>query len=250
VVGVAGVVFGRAAAGGQLAWEIHGVVGWDGARWIQTIIHAAAHPRAGVLAAFLSLLTVAFGASSVAVELRSSLNAIWHVPSPVNTSGLKAILELGKQRFYSFALVAGAGVVLLVSVAVTTWGAALGRHLGGRTVGSPGPIVLPWLHGAAVLVSYLVITALFAAIYRVAPDVRLDWGDVTVGAAVTALVFTIGKQLIALYLGRAAFSSTYGAAGSLVVLLVWVYYSAQLFFLGAEFTKVYARIYGSHAAAS
>ncbi len=241
VVGIAGLFFGRAAAGGQLAWEIHNVVGWDEARTIQEIIRAAQRHHGGVLAAVLSVLTLLFGASSVVLELQSGLNTIWHAQTTSGrNSGLRAVVALGKERFFSFVLVLGAGFLLLISLLASAGIAALGRFVGPRL-----PIPEAWLHLIAFVVSCLVITVLFAAIYRLMPDVKLDWRDVVVGASVTSIIFTIGKQLIALYLGKAAFASTYGAAGSFIVLLVWVYYSAQLFFLGAEFTKVYAAAYGS-----
>jgi membrane protein len=244
VVGMAGLVFGQSAASGELAWEIHDVVGWDGARVIQAIVHSA-HPHAGMLAAFLSLLALVLGASSVVVELRSGLNTIWHIPPGPSTSTLRTLLEMGEERFYCFTLVTGGGILLVISVAASAWMSAVGRFFGPRFSVSG-----TWTRLAALLVSYVAITFLFAAIYRVVPEVRLQWNDVIIGAAVTSLIFTGGKQLIALYLGKAAFASTYGAAGSFVILLVWVYYSAQLFFFGAEFTKVYARMYGSHAAAA
>lgn len=242
MVGVAGFAFGDEAAAGQLAWEIHDVVGWDGARVIQAMIHAAHRHNAGMLAALLSMVTLIFGASSVVVELRSGLNSVWKVQPGPSKSRLKVIVEMGKERFYSILLVAGGGLLLLISVAASAWFAALSHFLKPHL-----PLFQPWLHLGALAVSYLVFTFLFAAIYRAIPEVTLKWSDVIVGASVTSFIFTAGKQLIALYLGRAAFASTYGAAGSFVVLLVWVYYSAQLFFLGAEFTKVYARTYGSHA---
>jgi membrane protein len=146
-----------------------------------------------------------------------------------------------KERFLSLLLVVAAGFLLLLSLVVSAVIAAAGRMMGPNL-----PIPEAWLHVLTFVVSFFVITFLFGAIYKVIPDVNLGWRDVAVGAAVTSLIFTIGKQLIALYLGKAALGSTYGAAGSLVVLLVWMYYSAQLVFLGAEFTKVYAEMYGSH----
>jgi membrane protein len=243
-VDMAGAIFGRAAAAGQLAWEIHDVVGWDEARMVQETINAAQGRHAGLLAAVLSTLLLLFGASSVVVELRSGLNTIWHVAPPGSSSGWKAMIEIGKQRFFSFVLILFAGCLLLISVAVSTGIATLGRLFGPAL-----PVPEAWLHVAAFLISYFVFTALFALIYRVMPDVKLEWRDVAVGASVTSLIFAAGKQAIALYLGKAAFSSAYGAAGSFVILLVWVYYSAQLFFFGAEFTKVYAATYGSRVAA-
>ena len=244
LVSVAGLVFGRAAAAGQLAWELHNIVGWQGATAIQGMLNSAPRTHVGIIAAALSLLAVVFGASSVVVELRSGLNTVWHIPTSAANSNLKAILQMGKERFYSFALVTGAGLLLLISVAASTWISTISHFVGGRL-----PLPQFWLRIAALAVSYIVITFLFAAIYRLIPDVRLQWADVIIGAAVTGLIFTLGKQLLALYIAKAAFGSAYGAAGSLVLLLVWVYYSAQLFFLGAEFTKVYARTYGSHTRA-
>ena len=243
LLGVAGLAFGRGAVEGQLAWQIHSVVGWEGARAIQALIGSAHHPHVGILATAVSIVTLALGASSVLVELRSGLNTVWHVPPGPSVSNLRMVLQMVKERFYSFILVATAGLVLLLSVAASAGIADLNKFFGpGLTLPQGG------LRLANFLTSYVLIALLFAAIYRVIPDVRLRWSDVIIGAAVTALVFTIGKQLIALYLAKATFVSAYGAAGSFVVLLVWVYYSAQLFFLGAEFTKIYARRYGSHSA--
>ena len=244
VVSTAGLAFGRAAAAGQLAWELHDIVGWQGATAIQGMVNAAPRAHVGVIAAALSILAIVFGASSVVVELRSGLNTIWHVPIVTYNSNLNAILQMGKERFYSFALVTAAGLLLLISVGASTWMASISQFAGGRL-----PLPQVWLRIAAFVASYIIVTFLFAAIYRVVPDVRLQWADVIIGAAVTGFIFTAGKQLIALYMAKAAFASAYGAAGSFVLLLVWVYYSAQLFFLGAEFTKVYARTYGSHTRA-
>ena len=240
VVGVASVFFGNDAARGQLAWEFHSIVGWDGARVIQSMLETSRSRHSGILATGLSVIALAFGASSLVVELRSSLNAIWHVPAE-RVFGLKGLAAICRERIVSSLLIVGAGFLLLFSLIASAVIAAAGRVVG------PGlPIPEAWLHALAFVVSFVVVTLLFGAIYKVIPDVNLGWRDVGVGAAVTSLIYTIGKQLIGLYLGKAAFGSTYGAAGSLVVLLVWMYYSAQLFFLGAEFTKVYAAMYGSH----
>ena len=242
-VSVAGLVFGQAAAGGQLAWAIHNVVGWDFAMAIQALIQAAQRPHTSTIAALLGVLMLAFGASSVMVELRSGLNAMWRAPTDPCSFCLKTMLRMGKERLYSFALVAGGGFLLLISLAASAWVTGVGRLLGSRLA-----VPESLLHEATFATSYLMTTALFAAVYRTLPDTKLEWRDVAVGACITSLIFTVGKQIIALYLIKAAFASTYGAAGSIVVLLVWVYYSAQLFFLGAEFTKVYARTCGSHRA--
>lgn len=240
VVGVASLFFGNAAARGQLAWEFHNIVGWDGARLIQSMVESSRSHHSGILATGLSVIALMFGASSVVVELRSDLNTIWHVLPRESTSGLKALVAMGKERFVSFLLIVAAGFLLLLSLVASAL-----ITVAGRLVGPNLPVPEAWLHVLTFVVSFLVITVLFGAIYKVMPDLDLEWRDVAVGASVTSLIFTTGKQIIALYLGKAAFGSTYGAAGSLVVLLVWMYYSAQLFFLGAEFTKVYAAMYGS-----
>jgi membrane protein len=243
VVAIAALAYGKQAAQGQLFWQIRGLMGEEGARTIQGLLQSAYKPGASALATILGLLTLAIGASSVVVELRGALNTIWHVPSDPNST-LSGILTIAKERFYSFAMVLGVGFLLLVSLVLNACIAAVGKFFGGFLPANEG-----LLQAATSVVSFLVITGLFAAIYKFIPAVRLKWSDVIVGASVTALLFTVGKHLIGLYLGKASFGSTYGAAGSLVVVLVWVYYSSQLFFLGAEFTKVYTRKFGSQFAA-
>jgi membrane protein len=243
IVAVAALVYGQEAARGQLVWQIQGLVGTDGAKAIQGLVQGAYKPGTGVIATLLGFLTLAFGASSVVVELRDALNTIWHVPLDRGGTGLSSIFRLAKERFYSFAMILGIGFLLLVSLVLNAWIAAMGKFF---TSALPTPESL--LHMATFLISFLVITFLFAAIYKMLPGVSLKWSDVAVGASVTSLLFTIGKQLIGLYLGKTSFGSTYGAAGSLVIVLVWVYYSAQLFFLGAEFTKVYTKTFGSQFA--
>ena len=239
-VAVGAALFGREAAEGQLAWQVHSLMGPVGAQAIQEVVRGAHKPGAGAIAAILSILTLAFGATSVAVELHDALNTIWHVKSQ-DGSFFRRVLDFGKERFFSFMLVLGGGFVLVVSLIWSAWIAAMGK-LFGSVLAIPEVI----LHITTFFVSLIAITLVFAAIYKIVPDVPLTWGDVIVGATVTAIIFTIGKQLLALYLGKVSLGSPYGAAGSLVTVLVWVYYSAQLFFLGAEFTKVYARSYGSH----
>jgi membrane protein len=240
IVAVAALAFGREAAEGQLARQISGVVGLDGARAIQDVIRAATKTQGGVIASVLSLLTVAIGGSAVVMELRDALNSIWHVPADPSKTGFASIGVMLRQRFHSFVMVLGVGILLMVSLLWSTWIAGVGKFFGSSLA-----IHESILHIIAFLISFVVITLLFAAIYKIVPDVQLQWSDVWVGASVTSLTFTAGKQLIGLYLGKAAVGSTYGAAGSLVLVLVWVY-SAQLFFFGAEFTKVYARKHGSH----
>jgi membrane protein len=242
IVAVAALIYGQEAARGQLVWQIQGLVGSESAKTIQGLILSAYKPGTGIVASLLGLLTLAFGASSVVVELRDALNTIWRIaPDPRNT-GLAGIVWMAKERFYSCALILGVGFLLLVSLVLNAWIAAMGRFF---------VIFLPTseavLHAGAFSISFFVITFLFAAIYKLLPDVHLRWSDVVIGASATSLFFTAGKQLIALYLGKASFASTYGAASSLVIVLVWVYYSAMLFFLGAEFTKVYTKTFGSHS---
>jgi membrane protein len=240
VVAVAALAFGQKAAQGQLIWEIQDLVGTEGARAIQGLIQSAYKPAAGTTATVLGVLTLVFGASAVVVELRDALNIIWHVPAAANFSSLRSFFGLIRERFYLFGLTLGVGFLLLVSLALNAAIAALGSLFGSLLPASESV-----LHLAVFLISFLVITFLFAAIYKFLPDVQLKWSDVIVGACFTSLLFTIGKQLIGIYLGKASFGSTYGAAGSLVIVLVWVYYSAQLFFFGAEFTKCYTATFGS-----
>jgi membrane protein len=225
-VALAALVYGQKAAEGQLASEIGGVAGPEAARAIQEIIRGGAQPRVGLIATLLGLAILAFGASSVFVELRDSMNTIWHVSLPPCRNNIAAVIRLIRYRFYSFATVLGTGFLLLVSLVLNAWTAAM-------------RIVVP--RGVIWIISYLLITVLFAALYKIVPDVELRWRDVAPGAAITSLLFMIGKEFIGLYFAHATFGSTYSAAGSPIVVLLWLYYSAQLFFWGAEFTKVYAK---------
>jgi membrane protein len=229
-VALAAVVYGQAAAEGRLASEVGGVAGPEAARTIQEIIKGAHQPRVGVIATLLGLAALAFGASSVFMELRGSMNTIWHVSLPRDRNNAATILRLVMDRFYSFATVIGTGFLLLVSLVLSSWMEAVG-------------IIVP--RAATWIISCLIIAMVFAALYRIVPDVDLKWTDVTLGAIITAILFMIGKQFMGLYFAHASFGSTYSAAGSPIVVLLWVYYSAQLFFWGAEFTKTYAKTLGS-----
>ena len=242
LLGIAGLAFGRTAAQGQLLWQIRTVIGAPGARAIQALMIAANKPSTGLLATILGLVTVFFSATSAVVELTDALNTIWRVPATTTASGLRAVVVYLKQRSLSFALVAGVGLFLLISLFVNAWLAAVGKYFSGLLPSSEG-----FLEILNFIVSFLVLTFLFAVIFRVLPNVRLNWSDVAIGAGVTSLLFTVGKLVIALYLGKSTVGSAYGAAGSFVVLLVWIYYSALVFFLGAEFTKVYTQTVGSHS---
>jgi len=227
---VAGQVLGEKAARGQLMWQIQDLVGTAGAKAIQGLMQTN-HSTATTTV--LGLLTLALGTSAVVMELRDALNTIWRVPSGP-FAGLRGLLRVAKERAYLFGLIVAAGLLLVVSLALNTIAEALSQEFG------PFLPVSPLLvQGILFFSSYAVITLLFAAIYKLVPDVKLRWSDVIVGAAVTALFFTLGKHAIGAYLGRAPYGSTYGPAGSFLIVLLWIYYSAQLFFFGAEFTRVY-----------
>lgn len=238
VIAIAGLAFGKAAAEGEIVSQMEGLVGPDGARMLQGMIEQASRPTSGMVATAASLATMFFGASGVVGQLQGSLNQIWHAPPPdPNSSAVKSAL---RRRAVAVGLILGVGFLLLVSLAVSAALAAL-HELVEKNVPLLGELLPP----LNLAFSFLVITALFAMIYKLLPDVDLEWKDVWIGAAVTAVLFSIGKSLIGLYLGRAGVASVYGAAGSLVLVLLWIYYSAQLLFVGAEFTEVYARLYGS-----
>ena len=225
-VAVAAVVFGQEAAQGRLASEIRGLAGPDLARTVQGVIRGAYKPRTGVIATLAGLATLAFGSSSVFVELHDAMNIIWNVPSPRDRTNAATVIRLIRDRFYSFLTVLGTGFLLLASLVLNAWIAAM-------------KISVP--RAATFLMSSLIIAVLFAVLYKIVPDVTLKWSEVAPAAIVTALLFTIGRQLMGLYFAHTSFESTYGAAGSPIVVLLWVYYSAQLFFWGAEFSKVYTK---------
>jgi membrane protein len=234
-IAVAGLVFGREAAQGRIVGQLEGVMG-PAAGAIETSLANSQDTSAGTLSAIIGLATLVWSASSLFGQLQESLNTIWEV-APDPNAGLVATL---RRRFLSMTMVLGVGFVLLVSLVVTAGVSAVGTFFGDLL---PGGAFLWQI--VNFLLSFAVIMLLFAAIYKVLPDVTVDWSDVWIGSAVTALLFTVGKLLIGLYLGHASIGSTFGAAGSLLVFLVWVEYSAQILFFGAEFTQVYARRYGS-----
>jgi membrane protein len=239
IISIAGLVFGEAAAEGQVVTQVEQLVGAQGAHAIQLLLAGTRNTSHGILATVVGLLTLLFGASGVLLELRDALNTIWEVPQG-QTSRFRSVVQVIKDRLFSFALVLAIGFLLLVSLVVNAWIAAAGAFFASLL---PTPEV--FLDLANAVISFAITTGLFAAIYKVLPDVRLEWRDVLLGAGVTSLLFTIGKLLIALYLGKASFASTYGAAASVVILVVWVYYSGQIFFLGAEFTKIFTNRHGS-----
>ncbi len=234
-IAVAGLVFGREAAQGRILGQLEGLMG-PAAGAIETSVANSQDTGAGTLSAIIGLATLIWSASSLFGQLQESLNTIWEV-APDPNAGIIATLT---RRFLSMTRVLGVGFVLLVSLVVTAGVAAVGNFFGSLLPGG----AFFW-QVVNVVLSFAVVTLLFAAIYKVLPDVTIAWSDVWIGSAVTALLFTVGKLLIGLYLGHASVGSTFGAAGSLLVFLVWVYYSAQILFFGAEFTQVYARRYGS-----
>lgn len=235
VAGVAGMAFGEEAAQGRLVEQFRGLMGEQGARIVQTVLASGNGPGEGFVAAVLGMLALLLGATGVFAELQDALNTIWGVrPRPGRT--LRDVVRI---RALSVALVVSLGFLLLVSLVVSTLLAAFGNRLASIT-GLSGAVALV-AHAVHFVVSLGVLTFLFGLIMKVLPDVRIGWRDVGYGAAVTALLFTIGKSLLGMYLGRSGAASAYGAAGSLVLVLLWVFYSSQIFFLGAEFTCVYAR---------
>jgi len=236
-VAVAGLVFGQQAAEGQLYTQLAGLIGDAGAKAVQSIV-ANMHEQqsGGVVATIVGLATLVLGATGVFVQLQDSMNTIWKAKPPT-TNGLVEFLRV---RLLSFSMVLGIGFLLLVSLILSAILAAVGEYLG---------LFLPG--GAAVgqalnaTVSLVVVTALFAMIYKLLPDTPVAWRDVWVGALLTSFLFTLGKFAIGFYLAKASVASSYGAAGSVVILLVWVYYSSLILYLGAEFTHVYSMRHGS-----
>jgi membrane protein len=235
-IAVAGLAFGQEAVRGQIVGQIEGLVGHQGAETVQAMLEGAARPSSSIPATIIGVITFFLGATGAFLELQTDLDAIWRVKPKQSESFLKALL---KQRLISFGLVLGFAFLLLTSLVVSAALAAVYTYMGNAF---PGVTVL-W-EALNVVVSLAVITALFAMIYKVLPDVKLAWRDVWVGGLVTAGLFTLGKLVIGLYIGTSAFSSTYGAAGSVIVVLVWVYYSAQIVLLGAEFTREYVKRFG------
>ncbi|HVK38138.1 MAG TPA: YihY/virulence factor BrkB family protein [Candidatus Kapabacteria bacterium] len=236
VIGVASMVFGQEAAQGKIVTEIEGLVGRDGAEAVQTILKSSAQDDSGVLATVLGFVALIIGATTVFIELQDSLNTIWGVqPKPG-----RGIMGMLRDRVMSFAMVVGTGFVLMVSLVVSAALSALETWMV-RVMPEMSIIIIQIVQ---TIVSLVIFTLLIGAIYRVLPDAKISWRDVGIGAFITAALFTLGKFLIGLYLGQGSVASTYGAAGSLAVLFVWVYYSGLIFFLGAEFTKVYANRWG------
>ena len=231
-IAVAGFVFDRAAAQNQIAQTIEGMIGRESAEAVQAMIqHAGNKPKTGMLSTLLGGIFLLFGAGGVVGQLQTALNKIWGVESQAN-SGLGDFI---RKRFISLAMVLAVGFLLLVSLVVSALISGLTQLIGGLFGGAA---VLA--HLLDVVISFGFVTLLFAIIYKFLPDVQIEWRNVWIGAALTSALFTIGKFFIGLYLGSSGVTSAYGAAGSLITILLWVYYSALIFFWGAEFTQVYS----------
>ncbi len=234
VIAVVGFVFGREATMGEISYQLQNLFGPEGARAIEAMIASADQPASGILATVVGVGVLLVGALGLFGELQDALNTIWKVqPKPG-----RGVLGFLRDRLLSFSMVLGVAFLLLVSLVASTVLSALGSLLGQHRVSLVG-------QGLNVGVGFVVIMLLFAMIYRLLPDVKIAWRDVWFGAAFTTLLFIAGKSLIGLYLGRAGIASAYGAAGSLAALLVWLYYSAQIFLFGAELTRAFAGRWGS-----
>jgi membrane protein len=233
-IAIASFVFGRQAAQDQIVDQIQQIIGSQSAETVKEMITASAKPSSGIAATLIGVVTLLIGATGALVELQEGLNRIWKVKTADN------IFHLIQQRLTSLALVGGIAFLLLVSLVISAMlsiaGTVMRHHMAMREA--------LW-HGTDFVLSCIVLTALFAMIFKTLPELFIPWTDVWMGAMVTAALFTAGKFLMALYIGKGALTSTYGAAGSFVAVLMWVYYSALVLYFGAEFTKTYADRYGS-----
>jgi len=236
VIAIAGLVFGEEAARGEIVTQIQGLVGRSGAEVIETAIENANKPATGSIASLISIGALLFGAIGVFAQLQDALNTIWEVqPKPD-----RPIKGFVRRNFLSFSMVLGIGFLLLVSLILSATLAALSNYFSHLI---PGFDALWQL--VNFVIAFGITTFLFAMIFKFLPNVKIAWSDVWIGAIITSFLFSIGRFLLGWYLGNGSFGSTYGAAGSLIIILAWVYYAAQILFFGAEFTQVYARSYGS-----
>lgn len=237
LVAVCGLVFSKTTAESDLIAEVREIAGYSEAQTLKTFLESAHHASSGIVATIIALITLLFGASGVFVELRDSLNTIWDAPARSSSSWR----DMAVQRLISFAMILALGILMLASILFSAALSISEKFFAG---------VMP-LHAAVFseignhAVSLAALTILFALIFKFVPSVRIRWRDAAIGAAVTAILFEIGKALLALYIVTAGVGSAYGAAGSVIALVVWVYYSAQIFFFGASFTRVYAETHGS-----
>jgi membrane protein len=237
VIAIAGLVFGHDAAQGAIVAQLSGLIGKQSAEILQSMIQSANHQAAGILATIIGVGTLLLTATGAFSEIQSALNAIWKAAPSLGVS------ELVRARLMSVGLVVTLGFLMLVSLVVSAGLTALGSYFSDLL--PVGDVLISLLNST---ISIILISALFAAIYKILPDKPIAWRDVAVGSVVTAILFTCGKSLIGLYIGSSSVTSSYGAAGALLIILIWVYYSAQIFLLGAEYTRAYAETHGSHAA--
>lgn len=237
VISIAGMIFGAEAAHGEIFGQLRGLMGDDAAKAVEGLLASVSRPSESMAATLIGVAVLLIGATSVFGELQDALDRIWRAPLRNKSGGLWKLLH---SRLLSFGMILGMAFLLMVSLVLGAVVAALGRWWGGF-FGS-WEVLLQVING---VVGLILTTLIFAMIYKWMPRVKVQWHDVWMGAVATALLFTIGKTLIGLYIGKTGVASGFGAAGSIIIVLVWVYYSAQIFLLGAEFTWVYAQTFGS-----
>jgi membrane protein len=241
VTGVAGLFLGRAAARGEVAPLLERAFSREGAQAVEVMLRQVATPQGGILATIMGLVSLFLAASALVHELRQSLNTLWNVNTPATEGGfLAALRSMFSDRLYALAIVVGAGLLLIGSMIVNAGVAAAGAYVGQAL---PVPELL--LQSLNLLMAFTLSTVFFALIYKSVPDARVSFGDAVVGAIVTALLCDLGSFTLSMFLGKGASTSVYGTAGSVLALLVWVYYTAQVFFFGAEVTRVFANRYGA-----
>lgn len=240
LVSIVGLVFGHSTAQQAVVEHARTLIGPTAGNALAAFIAGSRNTTHGIVATAFGVVTLLFSASGVVTELRDALNTIWDVPQS-DLSGMSMVTGFIKRRLFAFAIVILIGLLLIVSLAASAWINAIGA-----LIPTFSGFETTLLDLASSFVTFVIIAGIFAAIYKIMPACRIEWRDVIWGSIVTSILFTIGKQVLGIYLGRASYTSTYGAAGSIVVLIAWVYYSSQIFFLGAEFTRAFARRYGSH----
>jgi len=240
IIAIAGLVGGHEAAQNQTMAQVEDLLGTEGREFVQGMIESASRPATGLVATLIGVVTLLFGALGVFGELQNSLNTIWEVKPKPAKGLLDGIKRFVVKRLLSFTMVLGIGFLLLASLIVSAALSALAEYIGTRW-----PLGDFWLELINFIISFVVVTFLFAMIFKFLPEINIAWRDVWLGAAVTSALFSLGKFLIGFYLGRSEVGNTFGAAGSLAIILIWIYYSAQILFFGAEFTQVYANRYGS-----
>jgi len=238
-IGIAGLAFGEEAARGEVQDQLSGIVGQPAAAAIDSMLASANKPQQGLLATAIGTAVLLFSALGVVVQLKDAFNTVWEV----DEKKISGVWQFIRTYLISLAAVIGVGFLLLISLSFTTGLSAAGQYLGAEL---PQTV----LQVAGSLISFVAITAMFAVMFKLLPDTEVEWRDVWLGAAITAALFELGKLLIGIYVGKLALASTYGAAASLVILLIWVYYSSQIVLLGAEFTHCYASRYRRHEAAT